>query len=532
MSRGKRPGASGPEASAPFDQGEAVAAGTGRAAAGPGPRGAGSWFSSCKQLSTLADDIMNLVEELLDQAAKAPGATAMSFGSRVWTYEQLFEAVLGVAAGLAERGVEPGDRVGVCFGNGPSFVVAYLGVQACGAVVVPQSVLLRPREWAELVSDSGLRLQLAEERFAKLVAEPAAALQVSVLTDSPSDLPLRPLWGRAIRAPLGRRASDLAALPYTAAYDGFYHGAILTHGSLLANARASVDAWQVTSEDRIAAFLPLFHGFGTTTAMLTPLLAGAEIVLLDRFTPADAASVLRSRRPTIVPIVPTMIAQLFAEGLLGQDVTGSVRNFTVGGAALLNELFDKAYSGAGVTLLQGYGLTENSPVVSVNRSAEVNRVGSVGTPLRSVEIAIEQEGALAPPGTIGEVLIRGPSVMAGYHKAPELTERMLRGGWLHTRDLGYLDADGFLYLTGRLLPMAIVGGFNVYPAELERVLLSHPALAAVALAVQPDPVYGEQLMAAVTLKPGAAAAAEDLQSWCRRQFSAYKIPRRFEVRGA
>jgi long-chain acyl-CoA synthetase len=475
---------------------------------------------------------MNVISELLEQAAKASGAVALSHAGQTYVAEQLFEGVLGLAAGLTERGVEPGDRVGLCLGNGPAFVVAYLAVQACGGVAVPQSVLLRPREWSELAADAGLRLQLAEERFARLISEAAAALGVPVLVCGAAESLCRPLWGRALRAPVDRLGSDPAALLYTAAYDGCYHGAILTHGSLVANAGASVDAWSLTPEDRIAAFLPLFHGFGATTAMLAPLLAGAEIASLDRFTPPDAAAVLRGRRPTVFPAVPTMIAQLLAEGLLGGEVTASVRNFTVGGAALPDELYHKALTGAGVTLLQGYGLTENSPVVSVNRSAESNRIGSVGTPLRTVELAIETDGAPAPSGVIGEVLVRGPSVMAGYHAAPELSARTLRGGWLHTRDLGYLDADGFLFLTGRVLPMAIVGGFNVYPAELERVLLSHPAIEQVELAVQPDALYGEQLAARVTLRPGAGGSTEDLQSWCRRQLSAYKIPRRFEVRGA
>lgn len=473
---------------------------------------------------------MNLVSELLEQAAKSPGAVALSHGGQLWSYERLFEAVLALGTGLTERGVEPGDRVGVCFGNGPAFAIAYLGVVACGGVVVPQGVLLRPREWTEQALDAGLKLQLAEERFGRLITEAAAGLAIPVLTAGAEDRPFESLRGRALRPPVERRLDDPAAMPYTAAYDGFYHGAVLTHGSLLDNARAAARVWNATEADRVAAFLPMFHGFGATTAMLAPLTCGAEAVVLDRFTPKDAAAALRSRRPTIFPAVPTMIAQMLAEGLMGPDVVGSVRNFTIGGAALPDELYWKVLAETGVTLLQGYGLTENSPVVSVNPDAGSNKVGSVGPALEGFEVAIELEAALAPAGTVGEVVIRGPSVMAGYHRAPELNARTLAGGWLHTRDLGYLDEDGYLFLTGRLLPMAIVGGFNVYPAELARVLQTHPAVASVELQVLPDPVYGEQLAAAVTLRAGAAGTAEDLQSWCRRQFSAYKIPRRLEVR--
>jgi long-chain acyl-CoA synthetase len=475
---------------------------------------------------------MNLVTELLENASKSPRAAALSTGGRLWTYEELFEHVLSLAAGLAGNGLEPGQRVGVCAGNSPAFVTAYLAVAAAGGVAVPQNVLLRPREWAEQARDSGMRLQLCEERFARLVADEAKQLAVSLVPLGDPARPFAALRGRALRPPVERLATDAASMPYTAAYDGYYHGAVLTHGSLLANARASADAWDVTAGDRIAAFLPLFHSFGTTTAMLTPLLAGAEVVLLERFSTAEAGAVLRARRPTILPAVPTMFVQLLDDGLLGGETTASVRNFTAGGAALPAELYEKARDACGVVLLEGYGLTESSPVVSVNRDAATQKVGSVGLPLRGVELAVQREGRLAPPLTVGEVLVRGPSTMAGYHAAPELTARTLEQGWLHTRDLGYLDEDGYLFLTGRLLPMAITGGFNIYPAELERVLLGHEAVDSVQLEVLPDPVYGELLSAAVTLRPGAAAGAAELQSWCRRQLSAYKIPRRFDVREA
>jgi long-chain acyl-CoA synthetase len=192
-------------------------------------------------------------------------------------------------------------------------------------------------------------------------------------------------------------------------------------------------------------------------------------------------------------------------------------------------LFQQVLEATGITLLQGYGLSENSPVVSVNRDAQVNKMGSVGTAVDGVEVAIEKDGALAGAGTIGEVVLRGPSVMAGYHRDPELTAKALAGGWLHTRDLGYLDEDGYLFLTGRLQRMAIIGGFNVYPAELERVLLSHPGVAEARFEILEDPVYGESLSAAIRPQPGASVTAEELQSWCRRQMSAYKIPRRLEL---
>ena len=474
---------------------------------------------------------MNLVSELLQQSSRGPKDVAISFGGKLWQSEPLFEEVLRVASGLSERGVEPGEAVGVCFPNGPGFAVAYLAVLACGGVVVPQNVLLRPREWTEQSSDAQIRVQLCDDRFARLIAESAETRGVKVLAVNLAEPePFRQLRGRALRPPLGRLPSDPAAMPYTAAYDGYYHGAILTHGSLLANARATAAVLGLTPEERVATFLPLFHGFGLTTTLLAPLLAGSEAVIIERFTPAEAVAALRARRPTSFPAVPTMIAQMFAEGLLSPEVVGTVQKFIVGGAALKNELYEKVLAGTGITLLQGYGLTENSPVVSTNRTPETQKVGSVGPPLPSVEVAVEKDGALVAPGVVGEVLVRGPSLMTGYHRAPEATAATLRDGWLHTRDLGYVDEDGFIFLTGRLLPMAIIGGFNVYPAELERVLRTHPSVESIEFQVLPDEIYGEMLTAAVQLRSGAETGVDDLQSWCRRQFSAYKIPRRFDAK--
>ncbi len=470
---------------------------------------------------------MNLVELVLGKRNVGSWEPALMGRDFSMGRQELLDRVLEVASGLGRLGLEEGGRVGLCLPNGPAFVAAYFGILAAGGVAVPLSPLLRPPEWRELALEAGIGLQLVDGRMGRLLGETAEEGKIRLVEASPETGTFPDLAGSSLSGPASRDPDDPAVFAFTAAYDGYLRAAILTHGSLAANARACVETWQVVPEDRVAAFLPLFHGFGTMTCLITPLLAGGTSVLLERFAPSTAAQILASKGVTIFPAVPAMLAQMLGDGSLGSDAVRSVRNITAGGAALPRELAVSVGHACGVTVLEGYGLTENSPVVSVNRDAQSNRPGSVGLPLPGVEVAVGTFEERLGPGKVGEILVHGPSVMAGYHDAPELTARFLKNGWLRTRDLGYLGEDGYLFLTGRALPLAIVGEFNVYPAELERVLAGHPAVVSVKIRSVSDPVYGDQLEAHLELEPGISVSERELASWCRRRLSAYKVPRRF-----
>ena len=316
---------------------------------------------------------------------------------------------------------------------------------------------------------------------------------------------------------------------YTSGTTGHPKGAELTHGNLRSNTEVSrTDIVRAGPDDVIFGGLPLFHVFGQTVALNVAVAAGACLTLLPRFDAGHALRIIAGHRVTVFEGVPTMyVALLHAPGRAGYD-TSSLRTCLSGGAALPVEVLRGFEEAFGVPVLEGYGLSETSPVASFNLPGRERKPGSIGTPIRDVQMRVVDDGDHeVPQGEVGEIVIRGPNVMKGYWQRPEATAEAMKGaaGWFHTGDLARVDEDGYFYIVDRKKDLIIRGGYNIYPREIEEVLYEHPAVAEAAVIGLPHPALGEEVGAAVALKPGAAATPEELRDHVKAQVAAYKYPR-------
>jgi long-chain acyl-CoA synthetase len=468
----------------------------------------------------------NIAQNLLDTAAREGCRPALRMDDAVLTYDQLIDAVGRVAAGLEARGVMPGDRVGMVLPNVLSFPVVYYGALMAGAAVVPMSPLLKEREIHYYLRDSGARLVVAAETSAQAALEAAGAggiEAVAVASVRPDAL----MAARATTDPAVRSDDDVAAILYTSGTTGPPKGAELTHGNLSGNARTTAQTLlAATPDDVVMGCLPLFHAFGLTCGLNASVLSGASMTLLPRFDAAAALSLIERDKATILEGVPTMYSRmLHAPNADRVDVT-RLRLCVSGGAAMPVEVlrsFEKTFR---CVVVEGYGLSETSPVVTFNHPPAERRAGSIGTPIAGVEVRlVGDSGKDVQPGAVGEIAVRGPNVMKGYWGKPEETAKAIPDGWLRTGDLARQDPDGYFFIVGREKDVIIRGGENVYPREIAEALYAHPAVAEVACVGIPDPDLGEDVGAAVVLKPGASADPTELREWAKARLAAYKYPR-------
>jgi long-chain acyl-CoA synthetase len=458
------------------------------------------------------------------------------------TFGSLAERIDAVARGLVRLGLRPGDRAAILLPNGLEYLEVFFGISAAGAVIVPLNTFLAPAEAATVLEDSASTFLVTTRRGLAALAPHAGRLgsitRAIVVEREEGDLrpsggietiPWREIVERGAGAILPPRASEdaVAILTYTSGTTGRMKGVMLTHANLLSNAAACLEAVKLISSDRLLLFLPMFHSLTQLVCMIVPPLAGLTVILLPGVDRTAIKSAVRRHRPTIFIAVPTIYAAMgeHPPGRLARWIN-PVRLYLSGGAPLSTEVMRRFEEGWGRPLCEGYGLSEASPVVSLNPVEGERRAGSVGKPLPGVSVRIGlDDGTEAPPGDVGEILVRGPNVMAGYHGRPDETAQALANGWLHTGDLGRLDADGYMYIVGRRKEMLIYRGMNVYPREVEEVLASHPAVSDAAVVGLPDPKRGEVPHAAVALRPGAVAAESDLRAHCRARLARYKVPR-------
>jgi long-chain acyl-CoA synthetase len=469
----------------------------------------------------------NLAQNLTSTTNGHAGRVAVRVDNAAMTYRALDEASARVAGLLLQRGLAPGDRVGIMMPNVAEVPVVYYGVLRAGGVVVPMNPLLKGREVAFYLGNSGAGLVFAWHAFAEQAragAEQAGADLIVVDTDGFPEL----LASAAPEFPVADRAGqDTAVILYTSGTTGQPKGAELTHGNLISNTEVSrADIVRAGPDDVIFGGLPLFHVFGQTVAMNVAVAAGACLTLLPRFDAAHALQIVAGHQVTVFEGVPTMyVALLHLPGRDDHD-TSALRMCISGGAALPVEVLRGFEEAFGVSVLEGYGLSETSPVASFNHPGRVHKPGSIGTPIRDVEMrAVDEAGKEVPQGEVGEIAIRGPNVMKGYWERPEATAEALREGWFHTGDLARVDEDGYFFIVDRKKDLIIRGGYNVYPREIEEVLYEHPAVAEAAVIGLPHPALGEEVGAAVALKPGAAISAEELRDYVKGQVAAYKYPR-------
>ncbi len=469
---------------------------------------------------------MNLASNLMRSAEVFPDRPAIRLDAAVLSYRALEERSARVFGLLKDRGIRPGDRVAVMLPNVPEFATIYHGVLRAGAVVVPMNPLLKAREVTHYLADSGARLIFAGSMCAEeALAGAATTVANHVIVDDQFNRTLDA--ADSLAAVRNRTSTDTAVILYTSGTTGEPKGAELTHGNLATNVEVTAtDLLRVSSEDVIFGGLPLFHSFGQTCGLNTAVSVGACLTLVSRVTPEKALEVLVRDRVTIFEGVPTMYVALLGAPERSMHDVSSLRVCVSGGAALPVEVLRGFEAAFGCMILEGYGLSETSPVASFNHPDRERKPGSIGTPIRGVAMrVIDDSGRDVAPGEVGEIAIRGDNVMKGYWRRPQASAEAIPDGWFRSGDLGRIDNDGYFFIVDRKKELIIRGGYNVYPREIEEVLYEHPAVLEAAVVGVPDGSLGEEIGAAVVLKPESGVTVDEIREYVKAQVAAYKYPR-------
>ncbi len=475
---------------------------------------------------------LNLGSILQGSADQRPDHVALRLGEREISYRELDRAARGVAKALRDRGLEPGDRVALMIPNVPEFTIAYFGILYAGCTVVPLNVLLSAPEVAYHLEDSGARLLFFHPLFEAPAREGAVqAGATAIVAGGEGDETLATLAAGEPQSGLHATSPvDTAVILYTSGTTGKPKGAELTHSNLLINSAIVVPKLVPVGQDDVAlATLPLFHSFGQTCIQNAFIGMGATFTLLPRFTPEDAFEIMQRDGVTLFAGVPTMYFALLHHEEADRYDLSSLRFCLAGGAPMPVEVMRAFEEKYGVEVLEGYGLSETSPVASFNMRGRPRKPGSIGYPVWGVEMAIlDEDDRPLPDGEPGEICIRGHNVMKGYLGRPEATAEALRGGWFHSGDVGIRDEDGSYRIVDRKKDMILRGGFNVYPREVEEVLYAHEQIVEAAVIGVAHESHGEEVKAYVVTRQASGLLAEEVVAWCKQRLAAYKYPRLVE----
>jgi long-chain acyl-CoA synthetase len=468
----------------------------------------------------------NLATILTDSAERDGEHVAIKLDDAVLNYAALDGSSARIAGLLAEHGVGPGDRVGIMLPNVPYFPVIYYGILRAGAAVVPMNVLLKRREVAFYLKDSGAKLLFAWHGFAEDAGSGAEDAGAECIIVTPREFEQTVGAASPSTEVVERDDGDTAVILYTSGTTGTPKGAELTHHNLRRNAEVSRDLFSAGAEAVTLGALPLFHSFGQTCSMNAIVLAGGTLTMIPRFDPEKALEIIERDHVNIFMGVPTMYGALLHFSGRERFDTSTLKLCVSGGSALPVELLRSFEQAFAAKILEGYGLSETSPVASFNHPDRERKPGSIGTPIAGVEMkVVDEHGNEVAQGEVGEIVIRGHNVMSGYWQRPGSTEETIRDGWFHSGDMARVDEDGYFFIVDRKKDLIIRGGYNVYPREVEEVLYEHPAVREAAVIGIPHDEYGEEIGAAVTLKDGAEATADELRDFVKEQVAAYKYPR-------
>jgi long-chain acyl-CoA synthetase len=466
---------------------------------------------------------MNLAAAFKAAANRHPDKVALYWGEREYAYRELWADTERVAEHLRTRlGLKPGDRVGLWLKNCPEFIPALFGILLAGGVVVPLNNFLKPPEVAFMLKDADADLIIADDElaagFLALQAERPKLRGVRVEELLKGDGP------KGADFP-SRNESNLAVIVYTSGTTGRPKGAMLSHGNLLHNVESCRLVLKCVENDRLALLLPMFHSFMLTVGVFLPMILGATIILIRSLhPPRNVLLEVSQRKATILPAIPQ-----FFRNMAHAEVTVPLHlRMAISGAAPLPlQVLQEFAAKFPFPLIEGYGLSEASPVVTKNPLDGVRKAGSIGLPIPNVEVSIQDDGGeFLGTGEVGEVCVRGGNVMQGYWKQPEETAKALRAGWLLTGDIGYRDADGYYFITDRKKDMLLVNGINVYPREVEEVLYQFPGVKEVSVIGVPDARRGEQPLAFVAATDGSVLEEKALLQFARGKLADYKVPRR------
>lgn len=468
-----------------------------------------------------------LVELLLDANRRVPKVLAVDDGLAPLTYHRMTLAAAAMKGIIESTSDRP--HIGIMLPASAAFPAAFFGTLWAGRVAVPLNFLLAPEELKALVADAELDVVFTVKPLAeRLAGAPARLVFLEDLW-----LKWRVILGmlRTVPAPPGAKADDLAVILYTSGTTAEPKGVELTHGNLHSNATDAIASLSLLSRHRFLNVLPPFHVFGLTGCVIVPVAMGGTVYAIPRFNPVAAVRLIAEQQLSVMMAIPSMYAAMLRTKSATAESFRSVEYAISGGEPLPESVAQPFLQRFGVELRQGYGLTETSPIVSCNSMME-SRAGTVGRPIRNVQVRIvDADGVDVPAGADGEIIIRGPGVMRGYHRKPERTAQVIdRDGWFHSGDLGRFDADGFLSITGRIKDLIIIGGENVLPREIEAVLEEHPSVLQAAVIGVPDASRGEAPVAFVTCRDGMQVTESELRQFARKSLAGYKVPRQVIVR--
>src|SRR5882724_2104416 len=489
---------------------------------------------------------MNLVGTFGVSVAKQPEKVALFWGDRSYSYRELWGQTVLVHRQLQERfKLRRGDRVGLWLKNCPAFIPAFFGILHAGAVAVPINNFLKPDEVSYILNDAGIDVLLTDAdlgaHFHALATE-RPSLQLFVVQEHSLPAGLthgtngRQVngedWECMIKQPALDTShiteSDLAVLIYTSGTTGRPKGAMLSHGNLLHNVESCRIVLRTVENDRIAVLLPLFHTYMLTVGVLLPMLVGGSIVLVKSLNPVrNALQEVFQRKATLLPGIPQLYRSMVNAPI---QAPLPLRLCISGAAPLPAQVLQEFEAKFHIPLIEGYGLSEASPVVTKNPLDATRKPGSIGLPIPNVEVSIQDDsGRDLPDNEVGEVCVRGGNVMVGYWKQPEETAKVLRNGWLLTGDIGYRDSEGYFFITDRKKDMLLVNGINVYPREIEEILYQFPGVKEAAVIGKPDARKGEQPIAFISANDGAILEEKAVQLFVRKKLADYKVPRRVIV---
>jgi long-chain acyl-CoA synthetase len=468
----------------------------------------------------------NFAQELSAAAAENAERPAVKLDDIVLNYGALDAGVARAAGLLRSKGVEPGDRIGMQLPNVPYFPIVYFGALRIGAVVVPMNPLLKDREVAYHLSDSGAKLIVAWHGFEDAARGGAEQAGVETIIAKPGEFEQQLGSADPVDDVVDRADDDAAVIIYTSGTTGTPKGATLVHSNLSSGAETARDLVDAGPETVGMGTLPLFHVFGMNSVMNMAVRARGLLTLLPRFEPAACLELIERDRVTSFAGVPTMYTALLHHPDRDKHDTSSLELCVSGGSAMPVEVlrgFDEAF---GAKILEGYGLSETTGMGSFNLPDRERKPGSIGVPIGGMEFkAVDDEDNEVPQGEPGEIVMRGPFVMKGYWNRDDATEEVMRGGWFHTGDIATVDEEGYFFIVDRKKDLIIRGGYNVYPREIEEAFYEHPAVREVAVVGVPHEQMGEEVGAAVALKDGQEASADDLRAFMKERVAAYKYPR-------
>lgn len=494
--------------------------------------------------------VMNLVTSLQSQAEQQPNKIAYHFMGKDTSYGELERAVGKFAQALTTLGVKKGDHVALLLGNTPHFIVSLYASMRIGATVIPVNPIYTPSEISYIVNNGDVKVVIALDLLVPLVAEGEQLfpkVEHYIICETQDDVMERvELLPTMIHAKTSLfqallhaahevapitpvTIDDTAVILYTSGTTGVPKGAMLTHGNLYSNARDIGAYLQYTANDKVIATLPVFHVFALTVVVNAPLISGATIILVPKFSPKEVFHLVKEQQATVFAGVPTMFNFLYQ--LPNSDVAdfATIRLAISGGASMPVSLLHNFENKFNVRISEGYGLSEASPVTCFNPLVRERKAGSIGMSINNVENKVVNEyGEEVPVGEVGELIVRGPNVMKGYYKMPEDSAFALRDGWLYTGDLARMDEEGYFYIVDRKKDMIIVGGYNVYPREVEEVFYAHPEVIEAAVVGFPDPDFGEAVHAYVVVKD-EAVTEEVLMAYCKEHLAKYRVPKEIEI---